>query len=93
MTPYGVEEIIIGSSNGLVPVRHQAIISGNVDFVSIGLFGDIFQGNVKNQNFLVKQMRLKMASGKWWPFCSGQMYWLMSWYQPEENIVLMTKAE
>ena len=63
---------IIGSDNGLSPVRRQAIICTNYGLLSIGplgtYFGEIW---VMINQFSLKKMNLKMSSAKWPPFCLG----------------------
>ena len=61
---------IIGSDNGLSPVRRQAIIWTNAVSLSIGPLGTNFSQIVfKIQTFSLKKMHLKMSSGKCRPFC------------------------
>ena len=61
---------IIGSDNGLLPGRYQAIIWTNVGILLIGPwwtnFGEIL---IDIQTFSFKKMRLEVLSGKWRPFC------------------------
>ena len=63
---------IIGSDNGLSPGRRQAIIWTNAGILLIGPlrtnFSEIF---IKIHAFSFKNMRLKMSSAKWRPFCLG----------------------
>ena len=63
---------IIGSDNGLLPGRRQAIIWTNAGILLIGSLGtnfnEIFIGI---QTFSFKKMHLKMLSVKWRPFCLG----------------------
>ena len=60
-----VNWIIIGSSNGWLPVRCQAITWTNAGFLSIGLlgrnFGEIW---IRILSFLFKKIHLKMLSAK-----------------------------
>ena len=61
---------IIGSDNGLLPGRHQAIIGSNAGILLIGPLGTNFSENViEIYAFSFKKMHLKMSSGKWRPFC------------------------
>ena len=61
---------IIGSDNGLLPGRRQAIIWTNVGILLIGPLGTNFREMLtKIYKFSFKKMHLKMLSGKWWPFC------------------------
>ena len=63
---------IIGSDNGVSPGQRQAIIWTNVGILSIGPLGTNFSEIViKFYIFSLKKMHLKMASGKWRPFCLG----------------------
>ena len=60
---------IIGSDNGLLPDRHQAIIWTNAGILLILSIGTNFSeilGNIHTFSF--KKMHLKMSSVKWWPF-------------------------
>ena len=63
---------IIGSDNGVVPGRRQAIVWINDGVFVIGLlgtnFGEIWIGI---QTFSIKEVQLKMLSSKWHPFCLG----------------------
>ena len=68
-----VSEItIIGSDNGLSPGRRQAIIWTDTGILLMGPlrtnFSEIF---IEIHTFWLKQMRLKMSSGKWRPYCLG----------------------
>ena len=63
---------IIGSDNGLSPGRRQAIIWTNAGILLIGPletnFSEIW---IAIETFSLRKMHLKMASGKWRPFCLG----------------------
>ena len=62
--------IIIGSDNGLLPGRHQAIIWTNAGILFIGPMGTNFNEIViESYIFSSKKMHLKMPSGKWQPSC------------------------
>ena len=64
------KETIIGSDNGLSPGRRQAIIWTNAGILLIGPLGTNFNEiSIKIHTFSFKEMRLKMSSGKWRPFC------------------------
>ena len=64
---------IIGSDNGLSPVRRQAIIWTNAGSLLIGPLATSFiEIWNKIKQFSFTKMRLKMSSGKWWPFCLGR---------------------
>ena len=63
---------IIGSDNRLSPGRRQAIIWTNAGKVLIGPLATNFSEMlIEIHSFSLKKMRLKMASGKWRPFCLG----------------------
>ena len=64
--------IIIGSDNGLLPDRRQAIIWTNDGILWIGPLGTNFSGILfAIYKFSLKKMRLNMSSGKWRPSCLG----------------------
>ena len=64
--------IIIGSDNGLLPERRQAIIWTSAGILLIGPLGTNFSEILIGiQTFSFKKMRLKMSSAKWRPFCLG----------------------
>ena len=66
------ELIIIGSDNGLSRGRRQAIIWSNAGILSIGTLGTNFSEIfIEILTFSFKNMRLKVSSGKWRPFCLG----------------------
>ena len=63
---------IIGSDNGLSPDRRQAIIWTNAGILLIGTLGtNLNEFLFEIHTFLFKNIRLKMSSGKWRPFCLG----------------------
>ena len=63
---------IIGSDNGLSPGRRQAIIWTNAGILLIEPMGTNFSENlIEILAFSLKQMHLKMSSGKCRPFCLG----------------------
>ena len=63
---------IIGSDNGLSPVRRQAIIWTNAGMLLIGPSGTNFREILIGiQTFSFNKMHLKMSSAKWRPFCLG----------------------
>ena len=63
---------ILGSDNGLAPGRRQAIIWTNAGILLIGPLGTNFSEILIGiQIFSFKEMRLKMSSAKWHPFCLG----------------------
>ena len=64
--------IIIGSDNGLSPVRRQAIIWTNAGILLIGPLGTNFSEILSRiHSFSFKKMHLKMSSAKWRVFCLG----------------------
>ena len=67
-----MNRVSIGSDNGLLPFRRQAIILTNAGFLSIGPFRTNFSGIlIKIQDFSFTKMHLKISSAKWQPFCAG----------------------
>ena len=63
---------IIVSNNGLSPGLRQAITWTNAGILSIGTLGTNFREIlIKILAFSFKNMRLKVSSGKWRPFCFG----------------------
>ena len=73
MTHIYVSKIsIIGSDNGLLPGRHQAIIWTNAGILLIEPLGtNISEILIKIYTFSFKKMHLKMSSGKSQSFCLG----------------------
>ena len=64
------ELVSIALSNGLLPVRCQAITLINAGLLSTGLIGANFSEIwIKILTFSFQKMHLKMASVKWQPFC------------------------
>ena len=62
--------VIIGSDNGLSPVRRQAIIWTNAGILLIEPLGTNFSEiSIGIQRFSFKKMHLNMSSAKWRPFC------------------------
>ena len=62
----------IGSDNGSLPGRYQAIIWTNAGILLIGTLGSNFREiSIEIPILLFKKMHLKMSSGKWRPFCLG----------------------
>ena len=62
----------IGSDNGLSPGRRQAIIWSNAGILFNWTLGTNFSEILSEiDSFSFKQMRLKMSSGKWRPYCLG----------------------
>ena len=60
----------IGSENGLLPRRHQAIIWTNAGILLIGPLRTNFSEILINiHTFSFKKMHLKMSSAKWHLFC------------------------
>ena len=63
---------IIGSANGLLPGRHQALIWTTTGILSTGPLGTKFSEIlIAIQTFSVRKMHLKMLSAKWQPSCLG----------------------
>ena len=63
---------IIGSDNGLLPGRRQAITWTNVGIVLIGPLGTNFSEMlIEIHTFSFKKIHLKMLSGKRRPLCLG----------------------
>ena len=63
---------IIGSDNGLLPGRRQAIILTNAGILLIGPLGTNFSEIlIEIYTFSFKKMHLKVSSGKWRPSCLG----------------------
>ena len=63
---------IIGSDNGLSPGRRQAIIWTNAGMLLIEPLGTTFsEFFIEILTFSFNQMRLKVSSAKWRPFCLG----------------------
>ena len=63
---------IIGSENGLLPDRRQAIIGTNAGILFIGPLETNFNEILfEIHTFSFKSIHLKMSSGKWHPFSLG----------------------
>ena len=63
---------IIGSDNGLLPGRCQAITWTNAGILLIRSLGTNFSEIlIEIDTFSYKKMHLKMPSAKWRPFCLG----------------------
>ena len=64
--------VIIGSDNGMSPVRRQAIIWTNAGILLIGPLGTNFSETLIGiQTFSFKKSHLKASSVKWRLFCIG----------------------
>ena len=64
--------IVIGSDNGLLPGRLQAIIQSNAGILLIWPLGTNFSEMlIENDIFSFKKMHLEISSVKWRPFCLG----------------------
>ena len=75
MTHICVSELtIIGSDNGLLPSRHQAIIWTNAGILLIGPLGTNFN-EILIEIYIIsfKKMNLKMSSGNGGHFVSASM--------------------
>ena len=70
---------IIGSDNGLLPERHQAIIWTNAGRVLIRPLGtNVNEILFEIHMFSFKKLHFKMSSAKWHPLCLGlNMLWLI----------------
>ena len=78
------KKTIIGSDNGLLPGRRQAIIWTNAGILLIGTLGTNFsQILIEIRIFAFKKMGLKVSSAKWWPFCLGLNVLMMTSYLVE----------
>ena len=63
-------QAIIGSDNGLSPVRHQTINWTNAGILSIEPLGtNVSEILIEIQIFSFKKMHLKTSSAKWHPLC------------------------
>ena len=79
---------IIGSDNGLLPDRRQAIIWTNARILLIGLLGINFSEILINiLTFSFEKMRLKGPSTKRQPFCLG-LNVLNSMYSTDMGLLL-----
>ena len=68
-----VNQVSIGSDNGLSPIRRQAIIETNAEILSTGLTRtNSSEILIKIQNFSFTKMSLKISSAKWRPICPGR---------------------
>ena len=81
-----VNQVSIGSDNGLSPVWRQAIILTNAGLLSIEPLGTNFSYiSLKIQYFSFMKMHLKLLSAIWWPFCPGgdelrALSWIHIWH-------------
>ena len=70
----------IGSDNGLLPGRHQAIIWTNDGILLIGTSGINFSEIlIETLLFSFEKMHLKVSSVKWRPFCLGHNALIYPW--------------
>ena len=77
---------IIGSDNGLSPVRRQAIIWTNAGILLIRPLGTNFSEIlIEIHTFSFKKMHLKLSSAKLRPFCLGLdvLTWINSYCEKE----------
>ena len=82
---------IIGSGNGLSPVRRQAIIWTNAGILLIGPLGtNSSEISIGIQTFSFKKLHLKTSSAKWCLFCLGfneltntQWWYAVTWQQKD----------
>ena len=90
--------VIIGSDNGLSPVRRQAIICTNVVILLIWPLGKLqWNFNRKILSFSLKKIRLKMSSVKCCSFCLGRNVlsferWREVWNNPWNAYVVLAKV-
>ena len=75
-------QAVIGSDNGLSPVGRQVIIWTNAVILSTGPPGTQFN-QIVCKMLPFKKMRLKMSSGKCWPFCLSLN--VLNIMRPEQN--------
>ena len=69
-----VNQVSIGSNNGLSPDQRQAIIWTNARISLIGPLGTKFnEFRIKIQNFSFMKIHSKMSSEKWRPFVQDEM--------------------
>ena len=66
-----VNKVMVGSDNGLSPIRWQAIIGMNVGLWSIEPLETNCGILIKIQKFLFTKMHLKISFAKWRTFCPG----------------------
>ena len=72
--------VIIGSENGLSPVRRQATIWTNAGILLIGPLGTNFSEILIGiQTFSFKKLHLKTSSAKWRLFCLGLNELMHKW--------------
>ena len=72
MHKYVSKLTIIGSDDGLLPGRHQAIIWTNAGIFLIGPLATKFiEFFIEIQTFSFKKMHLNVSSAKWRSFCFG----------------------
>ena len=65
-----MNQVSIGSDNGLAPIRRQAIILTYAGLLSTGTLPTNFtEILIKIQNFSFMKMHMKISSAKWRPFC------------------------
>ena len=87
-----IKSTIIGSDNGLVPDRRQAIIWTNVGIVLYGPLGTNFSEIlIEIHTFSFKKMHMKMSPGKWRPYCLrlNVLRLLMLTYAIEYSLILL----
>ena len=70
---YASKRTIIGSDDGLLPDRHQAILWTNAGILLIGPLGtkNFYETLISIPTFSFNKTHLKMSSGKWRPSCLG----------------------
>ena len=82
---------IIGSDNGLSPVRRQAIIWTYAGILLIGPLGPIFSEIlIEILTFSFTKMRLKVSSAKWRPFCLGLNVLMPVWCKSSNWLIYIS---
>ena len=86
--------VIIGSDNGLSPVRCQAIIWTNAGILLIGPLGtSCCELLIGIQTFSFKKLNLKTSSAKWRLFCLGLSEWRNYWQHPVQDNQCLERAD
>ena len=84
---------IIGSDNGLLPGRCQAIIWTNAGILLIGPLGtNLSEILIGIRIFWIKEMQLEMSFAKWCPFCLGLNKLIDILYVCNEVSILLLKV-
>ena len=81
-----LNRVIIGSDNGLSPVRRQAIIATNAGIMLMGPLGTNFSEILIGiQTFSFNKLHLKTSSAKWRIFCLGPNELMLSLTPTQRN--------